>query len=104
MIVLDTAKLSRANVDGGGESLRRNGRPIINVDHHYTNPRFGDVNWVVDDASSTAELVYRILRALEMTITPDLASLLYTGIHTDTDGFSLTNTSPELRVNVCLLR
>jgi phosphoesterase RecJ-like protein len=95
VIVLDTAKLSRANVTGGGESLRRNGRPIINVDHHYTNPRYGDVNWVVDDASSTAELVYRILLALDVALTPDLASLLYTGIYTDTDGFSLPNTTAD---------
>ncbi len=95
VIILDTAKLSRASVDGGGEALRRNGRPIINIDHHYTNTQFGDLNWVVGDASSTSELVYRILMRMDAQVTPELASMLYTGIHTDTDGFSLGNTTAE---------
>ena len=95
VIVLDTAKLPRANVEGGGETLRRDGRPIINIDHHETNPNFGDVNWVVADASSAAELVYHILCALDVEFTPEIASLLYTGIYADTAGFSLPNCSGD---------
>ena len=95
VIVLDTAKLPRANVEGGGETLRREGRPIINIDHHETNPNFGDVNWVVADASSAAELVYHVLCALDVEFTPEIASLLYTGIYADTAGFSLPNCSGD---------
>ena len=93
-IVLDTAKKSRCNV---GTELKKtdwsSGRPIVNVDHHRTNTRFGEVNWVVDGAGSTAELVYCLLRAADRPISPLVASLLYAGILTDTLGFSLPTTS-----------
>ena len=56
-IVLDTAKKDRCNV---GSALKETdwsaGRPIVNIDHHSTNTRFGTVNWIVDDAGSTCEL------------------------------------------------
>ncbi len=92
-IVLDTAKKDRCNV---GPDLRERdwsgGRPIINIDHHATNTRFGTVNWIVDDAGSSCELVYYVLRDGGRKITPLLASLLYAGIQTDTLGFSLPTT------------
>jgi len=91
-LVLDTAKERRVNVVGKLEALP--GVPVVNIDHHATNPRFGRWNWVEGSASSTSELVYRLLRALGCQVTPTIATLLYAGIHTDTQGFSLTNTTP----------
>ncbi len=92
-IVLDTAKKSRCNV---GPALKDTdwsaGRRLINVDHHATNTRFGDVNWIVGDAGSTCELVYHLLRAADRPIPALTASLLYAGIQTDTLGFSLPTT------------
>lgn len=98
-VVLDTAKKSRCNV---GPLLKETdwsaGRPLLNVDHHSSNTRFGDVNWIVDEAGSTSELVYRLLRATRRPISATTASLLYAGIQTDTLGFSLpTTTSTALR-------
>ena len=92
-IVLDTAKKDRCNV---GPALRETdwsaGRPIVNIDHHSTNTRFGGINWIVNDAGSSCELVYHLLRAAERPIVPLTASLLYAGIMTDTLGFSLPTT------------
>ena len=92
-IVLDTAQKDRCNV---GPALRETdwpaGRPIVNIDHHSTNTRFGAVNWVVDGAGSTCELVYHLLRAAERPIASLTSSLLYAGIMTDTLGFSLPTT------------
>lgn len=92
-IVVDTAKKDRCNV---GPALKETdwsvGRPIVNIDHHATNTRFGTVNWIVDDAGSSCELVYHLLRAAQRPITPLTASLLYAGIMTDTIGFSLPTT------------
>lgn len=92
-ILLDTAKKDRCNV---GPALREtdwsSGRPIVNIDHHSTNTRFGTVNWIVDAAGSTCELVYHLLRAAQRPIAPLTASLLYAGIMTDTLGFSLPTT------------
>ena len=93
-VVLDTAKKSRCNLD---RTLRETewagGRPVLNIDHHTTNTRFGDVNWVVETAGSTCELVYELLRAANIPIEPLTASLLYSGIQTDTLGFSLPTTN-----------
>ncbi len=92
-VVLDTAKKDRCNVaDGLKETDWALGRPIVNIDHHATNTRFGEVNWVVETAGSTCELVYRLLRTADGPIRPLTASLLYAGIQTDTLGFSLPTT------------
>lgn len=93
-IVVDTAKRSRCNVESALRDVDwAAGRPMINIDHHATNERFGTVNWIVGDAASACELVYEVLRAADRTICPITASLLYAGIQTDTLGFSLPSTS-----------
>jgi phosphoesterase RecJ-like protein len=92
ILALDTAKEKRLNTEGHLEILTR--IPVVNIDHHATNPRFGRWNWIVDSASSTSELVYMLLKALGCQITPTIATLLYAGLHTDTQGFSLSNTTP----------
>ncbi|MFQ5590566.1 MAG: bifunctional oligoribonuclease/PAP phosphatase NrnA [Phycisphaerae bacterium] len=95
-IVLDTAKLERCNVDPVvKQSDWAAGRQIVSIDHHATNTHYGNVNWVVGDASSTCEMAYYLLRAAEMPIGPIVASLLYAGMQTDTIGFSLPTTTPS---------
>ncbi len=93
-VVIDTAKKLRCNV---GPNLKDTdwsaGRPIINIDHHATSTQFGGINWVVGGASSTCELVYYLLRAADRPISAASASLIYSGIQTDTIGYSLPTTS-----------
>lgn len=90
IVALDTAKEKRLNSADHIVALTK--IPIINIDHHATNTNFGRWNWIVPSASSTSELVYGLLRALACQITPTIATLLYAGIHSDTQGFSLSNT------------
>lgn len=102
-IVLDTAKEKRVNCPGGYAALAH--LPVANVDHHATNTGYGNVRWVDGQRSSTSEMVYEIIRALEAASGPATegkppidvacASLLYAGIHSDTQGFSLANTTPR---------
>lgn len=68
---------------------------VLDVDHHHDNSRFGDVNLVVPEASSTAEVVRDILRELEVDLTPPIAEALYVGLVTDTGRFQYTNTTPK---------
>jgi phosphoesterase RecJ-like protein len=68
---------------------------VVDVDHHHDNSRFGDVNLVVPEASSTAEVVRDILRELEVELTPVIAEALYVGLVTDTGRFQYTNTTPK---------
>lgn len=93
LIVVDTASETRTGSPVSVQDFRATGRPVINIDHHVANPCFGTENWVVADASSSSELVYHLLLALGRPLTPSIASLLYVGIHTDTHGFSLSNTT-----------
>lgn len=93
LLVVDTAKSQRVNIDGKVDSYA--GVPIINIDHHATNPNYGKWNWVDAGRSSSAEMVYEVVRALGCAVTPTLATMLYAGIHSDTQGFSLSNTTPR---------
>jgi len=67
----------------------------IDVDHHHDNSRFGDVNLVVADASSTAEVLRDLLRELGVELTPEIAEALYIALVTDTGRFQYTNTTPK---------
>jgi bifunctional oligoribonuclease and PAP phosphatase NrnA len=68
---------------------------VVNVDHHHDNSRFGDVNLIDDEASSTAEIVRDVLRELDVPLTPEIAEALYVGLVTDTGRFQYTNTTPK---------
>jgi phosphoesterase RecJ-like protein len=68
---------------------------VVNVDHHHDNTRFGDVDLVVADASSTGEILADLVEALGVTLTAELAEALYTAIVTDTGRFQYSNTTPK---------
>ena len=67
----------------------------MNIDHHATNPGFGDLNLVVPDACSTAEIVHGLALALGVRPEGGLAEALYTGILTDTGSFRHGNATPR---------
>jgi phosphoesterase RecJ-like protein len=96
MVALDTASADRlgklsANAERAGET--------IVVDHHRTNPGFGSILVLDPLASSTAELVFRILERMGGEIPDGAAACLYAGIVTDTGRFQYEATTPEtLRV------
>ncbi|MDR0978214.1 MAG: bifunctional oligoribonuclease/PAP phosphatase NrnA [Endomicrobium sp.] len=71
---------------------------IINIDHHSTYTNFGDVNYIVSSASSTAELVLSIFEYMKVKISKDEAECLYTGIVTDTGRFQQVNTTPNSHI------
>jgi phosphoesterase RecJ-like protein len=89
VIFLDCGNIDRMPVDflSDGDNFR------INIDHHHDNTRFGDVNLVETDASSTAEIVYNLASALGAEITPEIAAALYVGLITDTGKFMYENTN-----------
>jgi phosphoesterase RecJ-like protein len=68
---------------------------VVDVDHHHDNTRFGAVNLVVADASSTAEIVSDLLDALGVTLASEIAEALYIGVVTDTGRFQYANTTPK---------
>jgi phosphoesterase RecJ-like protein len=67
---------------------------LVNIDHHQSNPRYGDVNWVSPREPSTGELIYRLIKVARWPITKPIADLLFTAISTDTGSFQYPNTRP----------
>jgi phosphoesterase RecJ-like protein len=89
-IVLDCADLGRV---GGVKKFIQKGKPLINIDHHVTNDRFGNINVVQSNASSSCEMVFDLFKQAKYPLNKNLALLLYAGIMTDTGSFRFENTS-----------
>ena len=89
-LVLDCGDLDRI-----GETSDEIGRiPIlINIDHHVSNTGFGHIQFIDTDACATAEIVYRLINALEIPFDKAIATSIYTGILTDTGSFRFSNTN-----------
>src|SRR5919198_3832344 len=91
LLALDCANESRI---GDPEVLGR--VPLsIDVDHHHDNTRFGQINVIVSDASSTGEVLRDLFRELDVELTPDIAEALYIALVTDTGRFQYANTTPK---------
>ena len=67
---------------------------FINIDHHVSNTRYADVNWVLPREPSCGELIYRLLKVARWPITKPIADLLFTAISTDTGSFQYATTRP----------
>src|SRR5947209_17890486 len=68
---------------------------VVNVDHHHDNTRFGGVNLIAADASSTGEVLRDVFRELDVELTPELAEPLYIAVVTHPGRFQYTNTTPK---------
>jgi len=66
---------------------------LINIDHHLSGRPFANINWIDPSACATAELVYRLAREAGVTVTPDIATCLYTAVLTDTGSFCFVGTN-----------
>jgi phosphoesterase RecJ-like protein len=60
---------------------------IVNIDHHASGRPWGGLNWIDRDAASVGQLVHRLILAAGATVTPEMATCLYTTLLTDTGGF-----------------
>ncbi len=79
----------------GNDELVKAAPRIINIDHHADNTRFGEVNLVISQASSTAEILFFILQKMGAEITAEIAEALYTGILVDSGRFQYASASPS---------
>jgi len=92
LFALDCANESRL---GQGQEALERAPLVLNVDHHHDNTRFGGVNVVVADASSTGEIVRDLVDLLGVELTPDIAEAIYIALVTDTGRFQYANTTPK---------
>ncbi|MGH2904701.1 MAG: DHH family phosphoesterase [Solirubrobacteraceae bacterium] len=87
--------LDCGNIDRNSASVLHGGRHLLNIDHHHDNTRFGTLDYVVPEASCTAEIVWDLMHGLGVRPTPAVAEALYVGLITDTGRFMYENTGPR---------
>src|SRR5438874_1580641 len=91
LLAVDCAKEDRI----GDESVLSAAPLVFDIDHHHDNTRFGDLNLIVADASSTGEVLRDVFAELGVGLTPELAEPLYIALVTDTGRFQYANTTPK---------
>jgi phosphoesterase RecJ-like protein len=92
LVAVDSANERRL----GPDPSILNGAPlVVDIDHHHDNTRFGHLNHIVGNASSTGEILYDLLKELGLELTPEIAEALYIAIVTDTGRFQYANTTAK---------
>ena len=89
LIVMESGDLARTGVSG------LEGRFTINIDHHQGNTQYGALNWVDLSAAACGEMVFDLIRELEVPLTLEIATHIYLAILTDTGSFHHSNITPR---------
>lgn len=98
LVVVDTADLPLLGSVYTRYSHLFSAVPMLNIDHHISNALFGQIHLIDPTCASTTEVIYHWMQhvpELKRLMTPDLATLLLTGLITDTRSFQNPNTSPR---------
>lgn len=69
--------------------------PTLNIDHHMANPRYGELNYLDEEAPAVGEMVLAMAEAAGVRVTPGMATNLYTALVTDTGDFRYSNATPR---------
>jgi len=91
VIATDCASFERLGRTG---KCIANRKVFINIDHHQSNTRYADINWVSAREPSCGELIYRMLKVARWPITRPIADCLFTAVSTDTGSFQYSTTRP----------
>ena len=90
VIVLDCGNVERIAGDLDGFEGK-----VLDIDHHLSNDKYGYINYVDTDASSSCEIVYDILTAMNIELDENISRTLYTGLITDTGSFRFSNATKK---------
>lgn len=91
IIATDCASFERLGKCGAAVEKRK---LLINIDHHLSNTKYGDLNWISAREASTGELIYKLMKAAGWSITRPIADCLFTAVSTDTGSFQYATTQP----------
>ncbi len=97
-ILLDNGDAKRTGFLSRILEVKKNGIPVINIDHHPKNDlwKIATLNITDQSVSSTSELIFEIIGKIGLEIDSKLATTLLTGLYTDTGGFQHSNTSEKV--------
>ena len=92
VVVLDCGNLERVSAN-----LKEFTGTIVNIDHHLSNDKYGDINYIDSNAAATAEIVFELLNLMgisfekENSVIKDIGTCMYTSIVTDTGAYRHSN-------------
>lgn len=90
-IILDTSSRERINNPG---NILENIEKIITIDHHPSNTHYGDLNFV-DNKPACCEIIYNLIKEMNIEIDKTIATSLCVGLLTDTGGLSHLDVKPS---------
>jgi len=88
-IIMECGDLSRTGVRGLERFF------LINIDHHPGNTAYGQINWFDPAAAACGEMVFDLVLALGVPLSPEIATHVYLAILTDTGSFHYSNITPR---------
>jgi len=88
-LIMECGSLERTGVGGLDRS------PVLNIDHHLGNRRYGTINWIDESAAACTEMVFSVVEALGIPLSREVATHIYLGLLTDTGSFHFSHLSPR---------
>lgn len=88
-LIMECSDLARTGVRGLDRS------PVINIDHHPGNRRYGAINWVDESAAACSEMAFTLIDALGVPLSPEIATHVYLALLTDTGSFHFSHLTPR---------
>lgn len=89
VVLLECADVSRSGQEGLDGAFK------INIDHHFSNTPYADINWIDPEAPAVGEMAFQLSGFLGVLPTPEIAECLYCAIVSDTGSFQFSNTTPR---------
>ena len=89
VVLLECADVTRSGQEGLDGAFK------INIDHHYSNTPYADINWIDPEAPAVGEMAFQLSGFLGVPLTPEIAECLYCAIVSDTGSFQFSNTTPR---------
>ena len=89
-VALDTAIQNRLGT--AGQAIR-SAKLWINIDHHVSNPGYGDLVHIDPTAPATGQILFELIKSEKLPLDHDIAENLYVAISTDTGSFQYPNTT-----------
>lgn len=100
LVSVDSATLERTLTPG---SILEQVNLVINLDHHASNPHFGNLNYVEPNLAATGQIILHLLQGLGVELDQEICDNLYTAIMTDTGNFKHGNTDAQVFRDCCAL-
>ena len=90
IVALDTAIQNRL---GSALPAVKSSKLCINIDHHPSNPKYGDLVHIDPQAPATGQILFELITSAKLPFNREIAENLYVAISTDTGSFQYPNTT-----------